>query len=358
MPGRKLCVTFFRWLGAFAWVAGVGTLPLQGEENGGSSPAVPAGMVLVSGGEFAMGAAGNVGASLCGAGNPIADALPVHRVKVGPFWMDRDEVTNAQFAAFVAATGYVTGAEKPPTAKEFPDVPASLLVAGALVFSPPWQVVGLNDWSQWWRYQPGADWRHPSGPASHLAGKENYPVVQVGYPDAAAYAKWAGKRLPTEAEWEFAARGGLTGKLYAWGDELRPGGKWMANLFEGEFPVKDTGEDGFVGLAPVGQFPANGYGLRDMAGNVWEWCADWYRPDYYAKLAEAGKVAENPAGPAESFDPSEPGVPKRVQRGGSFLCTDQYCTRYLVGSRGEGDPNTASNHVGFRCVRSVDALSR
>ena len=300
-----------------------------------------------------MGASGSPGTSLCGGAEPMADAVPVHRVRVRAFWMDRDVVTNAQFAAFVAATGYTTVAERPLRAEDFPHAPASALVPGALVFTPPSSRVPLDDPGRWWRYQPGADWRHPTGPDSSVAEKDYYPVVQVAYEDAAAYAKWAGKRLPTEAEWEFAARGGLTGKLYAWGDELRPGGRWMANLFQGSFPVKDTGEDGFAGLAPVGQFPPNGYGLRDMAGNVWQWCADWYRPDYYTHLAAAAPVTENPPGPADSFDPTEPGIAKRVQRGGSFLCTDQYCTRYLVGSRGRGEQSTGSNHVGFRCVQDV-----
>ena len=326
---------------------------VQAAEGPGEGPPPTAGMVLVPGGEFEMGADVSAGASLCGRGDPTADALPVHRVQVPAFWMDRDEVTNARFAAFIAATGYVTVAERSPDAKNLPGVPANLLVAGALVFTPTVSAVPLDQWSQWWRYQPGADWRHPTGPGSNLVGREAYPVVQVAYPDAAAYAAWAGKRLPTEAEWEFAARGGLPGKRYAWGDELCPAGKWMANIYQGRFPTKDTGADGFAGLAPVGQFPPNGYGLRDMAGNVWEWCADWYRADYYAQVAHAGTVAENPQGPADSLDPGEPTVPKRVQRGGSFLCTDQYCSRYLVGSRGQADPNTASNHVGFRCVRDV-----
>jgi formylglycine-generating enzyme required for sulfatase activity len=214
--------------------------------------------------------------------------------------------------------------------------------------------VPLNDYFQWWRYVPGANWRHPTGPDSDLKGRENYPVVQIAYADAAAYAKWAGKRLPTEAEWEFAARGGLSGKTYAWGDEFKPGGKWMANIYEGRFPVKDTGEDGFAGLAPVGQYPPNGYGLFDMAGNVWQWCSDWYRPDYYARLKLAGVgVARNPQGPDKSYDPGDD-QPQRAQRGGSFLCTDQYCTRYMMGTRGKGDIDTGSNHLGFRCVKSAN----
>ncbi len=315
-------------------------------------------MVLVSGGEFAMGVSSTKDSSLCGGGNTTVDAQPVHRVRVRPFWMDRDEVTNAQFAAFVTATGYVTVAERPLNANDFPGAPAAALVPGSLVFTPPAENPSFLVPSHWWRYQPGADWRHPTGPGSNVTGREVYPVVQVAYEDASAYARWAGKRLPTEAEWEFAARGGLVGNLYTWGNELHPGGKWMANLFQGTFPTRDTGEDGFAGLAPVGQFPPNGYGLRDMTGNVWEWCADWYRADYYANLAAAGALADNPAGPTDSFDPVEPGVAKRVQRGGSFLCTDQYCTRYLVGSRGRGEPSTGSNHVGFRCVRGVATSSQ
>jgi formylglycine-generating enzyme required for sulfatase activity len=179
-------------------------------------------------------------------------------------------------------------------------------------------------------------------------------VVQVAYDDALAYCKWADKRLPTEAEWEFAARGGQSGRLYTWGNELKPGGKWMANIYEGTFPMKDSGGDGYVGLAPCGQFPANDYGLYDMAGNAWEWSSDWYRPDYYAELAETGGVARNPKGPDSPFDPAEPTEQKRVLRGGSFLCTDQYCTRYMVGTRGKGEVTTGSNHLGFRCVKAGD----
>jgi formylglycine-generating enzyme required for sulfatase activity len=222
-----------------------------------------------------------------------------------------------------------------------------------VVFTPTTGPVPLDNHYQWWRYVPGASWRHPEGPSTDLRGREKYPVVQVAYEDAEAYARWAGKRLPTESEWEFAARGGMTGKLYTWGDEFRPGGRWLANIYQGPFPLQggDTGEDGFVGLAPVAQFPPNGYGLFDMAGNAWEWCSDWYRPDTYARLAAQGGVARNPKGPADSYDPSEPNDKKRVHRGGSFLCTDQYCTRYMVGTRGKGEVRSGSNHLGFRCVK-------
>jgi len=314
----------------------------------------PEGMVWIPGGEFSMGAEDPRGSDH-GGHEDMADARPIHRVQVDPFWLDATEVTNAEFARFVKATGYRTVAERTPTRDEFPDAPAEALVAGSVVFSPPDHPVSLEEPYAWWRYVPGASWRHPEGPRSGLAGRERYPVVQVAYEDAEAYARWAGKRLPTEAEWEFAARGGLEGKRYPWGDELRPGGRWMANIYEGDFPVRggDEGADGHRGLAPVGQYPPNAYGLYDVAGNAWEWVSDWYRPDYYATLAAAGPLARNPRGPATSFDPAEPGQPKRVQRGGSFLCTDQYCTRYMLGTRGKGEVRTGTNHVGFRCARSA-----
>ncbi|WP_265594691.1 formylglycine-generating enzyme family protein [Haloferula sp. BvORR071] len=311
----------------------------------------PAGMVWIPGGEFSMGS-NESGESLCGEPGVTRDAQPIHRVYVDAFWMDATEVTNEQFEKFVAATGYVTVAETRPTKKEFPTAPPENLVAGSTVFAPTPQPVKLSNYFQWWAYIHGADWRHPTGPDSDLKGREKYPVVQIAYEDAAAYAKWAGKRLPTESEWEFAARGGKAGELYAWGDDLKPGGKFQANIYEGRFPVVngDSGEDGFKGIAPVAQFKPNPYGLYDVAGNVWEWCSDWYRLDTYDRLKVAGGVARNPQGPSTPYDPAEPTEKKRVHRGGSFLCTDQYCSRYMVGTRGKGEVRTASNHVGFRCV--------
>jgi len=278
------------------------------------------------------------------------DARPIHRVYVDGFYMDKTDVTNAEFAKFVKATSYVTVAERTPRAEDFPGAPPENLVAGGVVFAPPGHPVPLNNHFQWWSYVPGANWRHPAGPKSNIRGKENYPVVQVAYEDAMAYANWAGKRLPTEAEWEFAARGGQAGKPFVWGDEFRPHGKWMANTHQGHFPDTDTGEDGFIGTSPVGHFPANPYGLYDMAGNVWQWTSDWYRPDYYQTLAATGAVTRNPLGPDHPFDPGEPTERKKVQRGGSFLCTDQYCSRYIVGTRGKGEVSTGTNHLGFRCV--------
>jgi formylglycine-generating enzyme len=309
----------------------------------------PPGMAWIPGGEFSMGAQQNDSLNDVGM-QATVDSRPIHRVYVDGFWMDKTDVTNAEFARFVKATGYVTVAERKPNAKDFPDAPPENLVAGAVVFSPPDHMVSLDDHFQWWSYVHGANWRHPEGPRSSLTGRDNFPVVDVAYEDAEAYAKWAGKRLPTEAEWEFAARGGLSGKLYPWGDEFRPGGKWMANTHQGKFPVKDTGDDGHIGVSEVAIFPPNGYGLYDMAGNVWQWTSDWYRPDYYAQLMAAGGTVKNPTGPSSAYDPSEPNEPKKVQRGGSFLCTDQYCLRYMVGTRGKGEVSTGTNHLGFRCV--------
>ncbi len=311
----------------------------------------PKGMVWIPGGEFSMGAQDPPDGNMVGM-QATRDSRPIHRVYVDGFFMDKTDVTNAQFAAFVKATGYVTIAEKTPAAEDFPGAPPENLYAGGVVFAPPDHPVSLEDHFQWWKYVKGANWRHPAGPSSNIIGKENYPVVQVAYPDAAAYANWAHKRLPTEAEWEFAARGGLAGKPYVWGEKFKPNGKWMANTYQGSFPVKDTGADGFIGIAPVAQYAPNAYGLYDMAGNVWQWTADWYRPDYYNQLAQAGGVAQNPKGPDTSFDPAEPSDKKKVHRGGSFLCTNQYCSRYMVGTRGKGEISTGTNHLGFRCVRN------
>jgi sulfatase modifying factor 1 len=310
----------------------------------------PAGMVWIPGGEFSMGCA-DPSADLCGGAETMYDARPIHRTYVDGFWMDNHEVTNAEYAAFVEATGYVTIAEKTPTAEDFPDAPPENLVAGAVVFTPTPEPVPLDNHFQWWRYEHGANWRHPDGPQSSIVGRDNYPVIHVAYVDAVAYCQWAGKRLPTEAEWEFAARGGKSGNMYTWGTEFKPGGKHQANTFQGVFPVTDAAEDGFAGIAPVKQFPPNPYGLYDVTGNVWEWCSDWYRHDYFETLAKSGNVARNPQGPEVPLDPTEPTERKRIHRGGSFLCVDQYCSRYIVGSRGKGEHSTGTNHVGFRCVK-------
>jgi formylglycine-generating enzyme required for sulfatase activity len=323
-------------------------------ENPGKAPGpAPEGMVWVPGGEFSMGSEDPTVDPICGGKEPMKDARPIHRTYVDGFWMDATEVTNEQWAKFVEATGYKTIAEIAPTKEEFPTAPPENLVAGSTVFTSTEKPVPLNNMFQWWRYQKGADWQHPEGPESSIKGREKYPVVHIAYPDAVAYAKWAGKRLPTEAEWEFAARGGKAGELYTWGNDLKPGDKWMANIYEGTFPMKDTGADGFVGIAPVKQYPPNAYGLYDLAGNVWEWCSDWYRADYYPQLAAKGDaVVRNPQGPDRPWDPAEPAEKKRVHRGGSFLCTDQYCTRYMVGTRGKGEVTTAASHLGFRCVKA------
>ena len=313
---------------------------------------VPEGMVIIPGGEFSMGGVNPVG-MMDGGKENMNDARPVHRVYVDGFFMDATEVTNAQFEKFVAATGYVTVAEIKPTREEFPGASEENLVTGSVIFSPPAHKVSLDNYLNWWEYKKGADWRHPLGPESDLKGKADFPVVHVCWEDAVAYAKWAGKRLPTEAEWEFAARSGEAGNLYTWGNLLKPDGKWMANIFEGQFPYNDVAGDGFKGIAPVKQFSPNAYGLYDMAGNVWEWCHDWYSDDYYRMLSTKG-LTKNPQGPSESNDPSEPNQKKRVQRGGSFLCTDQYCTRYMVGTRGKAEWRSGTNHIGFRCVKDFN----
>jgi sulfatase modifying factor 1 len=308
----------------------------------------PPGMVWLPGGEFTM-----------GSDDPEAAPAerPAHRVRVDGFWMDVTEVTNAQFREFVEATGYATTAERPvdweQLKKELPPgtlkPPDDRLAPGSLVFSSPDHSVSLDDQTAWWRWVAGAGWRHPEGPGSSIEGKDDHPVVHVSWDDALAYARWAGKRLPTEAEWEFAARGGLEGRKYAWGDQLQPGGKPLANTWQGHFPETNTRADGFTRTSPIKSFPPNGYGLYDMIGNVWEWCDDWYRPDAYHSVSTR-EVALNPTGPAASFDPGEPYQPKRVSRGGSFLCSPNYCSNYRPGARRGTAPDSGMSHLGFRCA--------
>ncbi len=306
-----------------------------------------AGMVAIPAGTYSMGANTNQGRP---------DEYPKHTVHVDAFWMDATEVTNAEFARFVKATGHVTTAERKPDWEQLrqqlpPGTPRpddKLLVASSLVFVAPKQAVSLTDYSQWWQWVSGADWRHPEGPGSSIVGKDQHPVVQISWDDAVAYASWAGKRLPTEAEWEWAARGGLQNAVYPWGNEPVDAGKPKANSWQGQFPTRNTKQDGFYGTAPARSFAPNGYGLYDMAGNVWEWCADWYRPDYYQ--TQTG-VINNPKGPATSYDPQEPTVPKRVQRGGSFLCNETYCSSYRSSARMKSSPDTGLSHAGFRCVQ-------
>ncbi|MEO6435697.1 MAG: formylglycine-generating enzyme family protein [Tepidisphaeraceae bacterium] len=304
--------------------------------------AAPDGMVFIPGGTFGM-----------GCDDPRStDSQPLHPVTVNPFFMDATPVTNEQFEKFVEATKYVTVAERKPEPKDYPGVPLEKLVAGSAVFTPPPHDVPLDNPMAWWSYVPGASWKHPEGPQFDLKGREHHPVVQICFEDALAYAKWAGKRLPTEAEYEFAARGGLEGKKFSWGDELTPGGKYPANIWTGRFPAENTEADGFKGTSSVQAFPPNGYGLYDMGGNVWVWCSDWYRPDTY-QSRDATTPTKNPGGAQDSFDPAEPGTPKRVLRGGSFLCAERYCTRYLVGSRGKGAPDSAAPNIGLRLVKDV-----
>jgi len=279
-----------------------------------------------------------------GAIDGAPDEEKMHDVKVRGFWMDKTEVTNEQFARFVNETGYITVAERKPDLAAGTRAPPEMHEPGAWVFTPP---ASPETSGQVWRYVPGASWRHPQGPQSNIDGQAQYPVVQVCWDDALRFAQWAGKRLPTEAEWEYAARGGAMHAAYVWGTELKPGGRWMANVWQGQYPLKDTGEDGFAGLAPVGSFPPNPYGLLDMAGNVWEWCADWYSANYYQKSPHA-----DPPGPAESFDPDEPGVPKRVARGGSYLSSENNGAGYRVSARRNFPPKHAACDLGFRCARS------
>jgi formylglycine-generating enzyme len=322
------------------------------EESTNESKNRPIGMVWIPAGEFTMG---------CKEENCTQEAMKPHRVKVEGFWMDETEVTNAQFRKFVEETKYITVAERPIDWEELkkqappgtPKPAAENLLPGSLVFTPPAGVVQLNDYTQWWSWVTGADWRHPQGPTSSIEGKDNHPVVQIAYEDAQAYAKWAGKELPTEAQYEFAARGGLDEKTFSWGDELNPQGKFLANYFQGSFPNNNTSDDGFTGTAPVKSFPQNGYGLFDIVGNVWELCSDWYGVAPASAVA-ASTITINPTGPSASHDPADPYAIKHVSKGGSFLCSVQYCSNYKPSGRQGSAYDTGMNHTGFRCVKAAE----
>ncbi|MCA8954895.1 MAG: formylglycine-generating enzyme family protein [Planctomycetes bacterium] len=343
MLDRVRCVVVSVALTWLVVAAGCGVLGSCSSEVGA---AAPPGMVRIPGGSFRMG---------CEDAEARPDERPVHQVRVKAFWMDAAPVTNDQFAAFVRATGYRTEAERPvdpatlraqlPPGAKLPAV----IPAGSLVFKAPVERRDLRSmtWNDWWEWVPGACWRHPEGPGSDLTGRGAHPVVQVSWNDAVAYARWAGKRLPTEAEWEFAARGGLSGKRYPWGDVARPSEVCCHNIWHGDFPYRDDNLDGFRGTSPVRSFPPNAFGLYDMAGNVWEWCHDWYRPDTYARRAPV----QDPRGPAQGFDPDEPDLPKRVTRGGSYLCSAVFCAGYRTSARMKSSPDTGLCHTGFRCVR-------
>lgn len=329
-------------------------LPSRLPVNNDLSKIIPAndsteGMILIPAGSFMMGAGDKEGRS---------DEYPQHKVTVDSFLIDATEVTNAEFTKFIYATGYTTTAEKKPDWNELkrqlapgtPKPDESLLIPASLVFTPPGHPVPLNDVSQWWEWRQGASWKHPQGPESDIVGKDNYPVVQISWYDAMAYCKWAKKRLPTEAEWEWAARGGLINKKYPWGDETIETGRVKANTWQGNFPDNNTKVDHYYLSSPVKTYAPNHYGLYDMAGNVWEWCSDWYREDYYDQLKKL--ESHDPAGPTAGFDPMQPLIPKKVMRGGSFLCNPSYCKGYRVTARMKTSPDTGLEHTGFRCVKN------
>jgi formylglycine-generating enzyme required for sulfatase activity len=300
-------------------------------------------MIFIPGGTFCM-----------GSDNHYPEEAPTHRVTVSGFWMDRTPITNREFRKFVEATGHVTFAQIPPDPKDYPGALPHMLYAGSLVFKSPEQAVALNDWSQWWSFLKGADWRHPYGPATNIDDLDDHPVVHVAYADALAYADWAGKELPTEAQWEFAARGGLDGVQFAWGEEFAPDGKQMANTWQGNFPSKNDLLDGYERTSPVTAFPENGYGLHDMIGNVWEWTLDWFSAKHEADAKKACCIPQNPRGGSEaaSYDLCDPDIriPRKVLKGGSHLCAPNYCQRYRPAARHAEPIDTSASHVGFRCV--------
>lgn len=309
----------------------------------------PAGMVWIKGGEFMMGSDDR---------DAYSHERPAHMVRVDGFWMDQTEVTNAQFAGFVKATGYVTLAERKPDWDELkkqlppgtPKPPDSVLVPGSLTFFPPDKPVRLDNYAQWWRWTPEANWKQPEGRGSSIEALWEHPVVHIAYEDAMAYCQWAGKRLPTEAEWELASRAGEPARPFNFVKDISSGGSFNANVFQGSFPNKNLAADGFTATAPVKSFPPNSYGLYDIIGNVWEWTSDFYHPDYYADLATRG-VTSNPKGPARSFDPAEPGIVKYVTKGGSYLCATDYCSNYRPTARQATAFDSGQSHIGFRCVK-------
>jgi sulfatase modifying factor 1 len=312
-------------------------------DRAAGEPAPDPGMVWIPGGTFHM-----------GSNRHYPEEAPAHRVSVDAFWIDRAPVTNRDFLKFVNATGYVTFAELKPDPRGYPGAQPHMLRAGSLVFSPPLWQVDLSDWSEWWSFKFGANWRRPYGPRSSIAGLHDHPVVHVAYCDAEAYAKWAGKELPSEAEWEFAARGGIDGAEFAWGDEFTRDGRQMANTWQGAFPHQNLAADGYERTSPVKAFPANGYGLYDMIGNVWEWTTDWYAPRHQADAEKACCIPQNPRGGREdaSYDPGQPEIriPRKVLKGGSHLCAPNYCRRYRPAARHAEPVDTSTSHVGFRCI--------
>jgi formylglycine-generating enzyme required for sulfatase activity len=325
----------------------------EARETQGASTVVLAGiplpdMIFAAGGAFRM-----------GSNDHYPEERPTHQVSVGPFWIDRTPVTNREFRTFVEATGHVTLSERAPDPAQYPGAKPEMLHPGSLVFRKPPQPVNLRDFHNWWEFKLGADWRHPRGPNSTIRGRDDHPVVHVAYEDATAYARWAKKDLPSEAEWEFAARGGLDGATYAWGEEFTPGGRHLANTWQGDFPWHNVKADGFEGTSPVDSFPPNGYGVFDMIGNVWEWTSDWYAPLHAANPAKACCVPLNPRGASEedSYDRCSPNVriPRKVLKGGSHLCAPNYCRRYRPAARYPQPVDTSTCHVGFRCVVRVAA---
>jgi sulfatase modifying factor 1 len=307
------------------------------------------GMLYVPGGTFRM-----------GSDRHYPEEAPAHSVTVDGFWMDRTPVTNRQFRKFINATGYVTLAELTPDPNDYPDALPHMLKAGSLVFTPPKEAVDLRDFSQWWAFKFGADWRRPYGPRSGISGQDDHPVVHVAYLDVEAYAKWVGKELPTEAEWEFAARGGLDDAEFAWGSEFMPGGKHMANTWQGTFPCENLASDGYARTSHVDAFPPNNFGLFDMIGNVWEWTTDWYSTRHTGDAQKACCIPENPRGGSEvgSYDPCQPRVliPRKVVKGGSHLCAPNYCRRYRPAARHAQPIDTSMSHVGFRCITRTGGI--